>query len=181
MAFEELEKNRMKAYISKVSIEYIQETIKKNNLKKVLEIGTCYGYSALKLSTVAQSVTTIEKDHESVEIAGKNFKKYKKDNIKIIEGMAIPILKQLQKKGEKFDLILIDAMKKEYKEYLILGMKLMDKGFIYADNTLSHKERLEDFFKYLNKSKLNWKELNIDKGLVEITKEHTNHALKCMV
>ncbi len=163
MDFEELRIHKMN--ISKESIDYMLEVIKKNKLKKVLEVGCFNGYSALKFSTAAEIVKTIEMDKRAVELAKNNFKKYNAKNIEILEGDAITILKNL--KG-KFDLVLLDAMKKEYKEYLLLSLKLVEKGFIYADNTISHKEHMKDFFDYLENSRLKWKELDIGKGLVEI-------------
>jgi predicted O-methyltransferase YrrM len=60
-------------------------------------------------------------------------------------------------------------MKKEYKEYLILCLALINKnGLIYADNTISHKNKMNNFFDYLRSSKLEWKELGLGKGLIEI-------------
>ena len=163
MNFEELAKN--KKNVSGESIEYIKSIIKTNKLNKVLEIGTYNGYSAIHLSTVAKSVTTIEIQEESIQEAKANLNKYSINNVKIIHGDAIEVLKNL---NEKFDVIFIDAMKRQYKEYLILALKLIDKGYIFADNTISHKEKMKDFFDYLESSKLNWKELGIGKGLVMI-------------
>ncbi len=151
--------------ISKDSIEYMLSIIKKFKLNKVLEIGCFNGYSALKFSTAAKEVKSIEIDKISIEIAKENFKRYNVHNIEILEGDAKEVLKNLD---EKFDLILIDAMKREYGEYLRLSLKLIDKGFIYADNTMSHKDNMKDFFEFLEKNKLNWKELGIGRGLVEI-------------
>ena len=165
MEFKELEDNRQQMNISRESIEYMLNIIKKGKLKKVLEIGCFNGYSALMFSTVAESVKSIEIDKKFIEIAKGNFNKYGVRNIEILEGNAKEVLNNLQ---DDFDLVLIDAMKREYKDYLILALKLVKKGFIYADNTISHKDKMNDFFEYLNNFKLNWKELGIGRGLVEI-------------
>lgn len=165
MKFTELEENRYQMNISKESIEYMINIIKKNKLSNILEIGCFNGYSALKFSTVAKQVTTIEIDKSAIEMAKENFKKYNIKNIKILEGDAKEVLKNIE---EKFDLIFIDAMKREYIDYLKLSLNLIDRGFIYADNTISHKENMKDFFDYLESSDLNWKELGMGRGLVEI-------------
>ena len=69
----------------------------------------------------------------------------------------------------KFDIIFIDGRKSEYKKYLILSLRLLNKdGLIFVDNTLSHKAKLNEFFEYLKKSKLDYKELDIGKGLMMI-------------
>lgn len=151
--------------ISEDSISHMLEIIKKNKLKKVLEIGCLLGYSALRFSTVAESVKTIEISKTNSEEARKNFIIFNAKNIELLEGDAIAILGKL---NEKFDLIFIDAKKEQYKAYLISALKLIDKGFIYADNTISHKEYTGDFFEYLGNSKLKWRELGLGKGLVEI-------------
>ncbi len=108
---------------------------------------------------------TIEIDEKAAEIAERNFTKYRSNNIKILIGDAKEIIPNLK---ENFDLVLIDAMKREYKNYLVQSLKLVKSVFIYADNTISHKEYMKDFFEYLDKNKLNWGELEIGKGLVEI-------------
>ncbi len=165
MGFKELEENRYEMNISRESVEYIINKIKQYKLKKVLEIGTFNGYSVLKLSTAAEHVTTIEIDKIMAETAKKNFTKYNSNNIKILIGDAKEIIPNLK---ENFDLVLIDAMKRDYKNYLVNSLNLVKKGFIYADNTISHKEYMKDFFEYLNEKKLNWRELKIGKGLVEV-------------
>lgn len=165
MDLEELGKNNYQMSVSSESIEYMKQVVKKNKLKKVLEIGTFIGYSAIHFSSVAEKVVSVDIDKKSIEIAKQNFKKFNSKNIEVIEGDAKEILANL---NEKFDLIFIDAMKREYKNYLILSLKLIKKGFIYADNTISHKEHMKEFFEYLDKGKLNWKELGIGSGLVEI-------------
>jgi len=79
----------------------------------------------------------------------------------------LEILKTLK---EKFDLILIDAKKSEYKKYLELSLNLLNKNsLIFADNTISHKESMEDLFRYLKNSNLYYQELNIGKGLMIIS------------
>ncbi len=117
-------------------------------------------------STVAETVKTIEKDKQAIDIAKANFEKYNVKNIEIFDGNALETLKEID---QTFDLIFIDAMKREYKSYLLFALKLItSEGFIFADNTISHKDKMKDFFDYLENSNLNWKELNIGKGLVEI-------------
>ncbi len=172
MEFKDLEEQRHQMNIARESIDYILSVINKNRLKKVLEIGCFNGYSALMFSTIAQEVKSIEIDKKAIQIAKNNFERYEVKNIQILEGDAKEVLSKL---NEQFDVILIDAMKKEYKEYLILCLKLINKyGFIFADNTISHKEQMKDFFDYLESSNVQWKELNIGKkgnsisGLVEI-------------
>ncbi len=162
----ELEKNRLQQNIQLESIEYIKKKAREINAKEYLEIGLFNGYSALQMSRIC-NVTSLEIDKLNIEKAKQNIKKV--NNIKIIEGDAKKSLEELRKLNKNFDIILIDAMKSEYKEYLEKCLNILNKnGLIFADNTISHKEKMENFFEYVEKNKIKWKELGIGKGLVEI-------------
>ncbi len=156
---EELEKNRQQPYLAKESVDFISIICKIKNPKNILEIGTCHGYSALNFSLMAEKVVTLEVDEQAVKIAKENFRKAEVKNIELIEGNALEILKNLK---EKFDLIFIDAKKAQYKNYLELSLNLLNKnGLILADNTISHKDSMKDFFEYLKNSNLFYQTLNI--------------------
>ena len=55
-------------------IEYILEYIKNNNVKKILEIGSAIGYSAIRFASINNDieVTTIERDNNMYKEAVKN-------------------------------------------------------------------------------------------------------------
>jgi|SRR3989344_5046614 len=164
----DLELNRREMNISKESIEFISIICKSLKPKNILEIGTFNGYSALWLSLYAENVTCLEIDPISINTAKENFKKADAKNIKIIQGDAVETIQKLK---ERFDIILIDAMKSQYKIYLELSLnKLIKNGIIFVDNTISHKDKLQEFFNYLKNSKLYYKELNLGKGLMIIAK-----------
>ena len=158
---EELEKDRHQMYLSKESIDFISIICKIIKPKNILEIGAFNGYSALNFSLLAENVITLEIDRNAVETAENNFKRAGVKNIEIIKGDAVETLKKLDK---KFDIIFIDAKKSEYLEYHKLSLNLLNKkGLIFADNTISHKESMGDFFEYLKNSNLYYQELNIGK------------------
>ncbi len=167
-AIKYFESVRKRPYVESVSINFMIDFITKNNLKTVLEIGACEGYSAIMFSSVVDKVKTIEISDESAEIVKNNLNRFDIKNVEILHGDANIILKNL---NGKFDVIFIDAMKKYYKNYLELSLRLLnDNGVIFADNTISHKEDMQDFFDYLKNSDLNYKELNIGRGLMRISK-----------
>ena len=111
--------------------------IKISDSKKILEIGTFYGYSTIWLARSIENgiIYTIEKDKDSYEKAEQNFIKANVNNkIKILKGTAEEILPTL---NEEFDLIFIDAEKNHYLQYLYFAEKLLKKGgLLAADNTL---------------------------------------------
>ena len=60
--------------IERDSIKFIQKYIKLNNVKKILELGTAIGYSAILMASVDDDVeiTTIERDDKRYREAVKN-------------------------------------------------------------------------------------------------------------
>ena len=117
--------------------------IKISNIKKVLEIGTFTGLSALSISLALPDdgkLVALDKNEETNKIATSFFKKAKQDHkIKTIIKPALESLEEL--KNNKFDMIFIDADKMNYKEYYERSLKLINKnGLIIVDNVLWHGE-----------------------------------------
>jgi caffeoyl-CoA O-methyltransferase len=106
--------------------------------KKVLEIGTYTGYSALCIYEGLDKkgiIHTIDKNEELVEIQKKYFKKTG-EREKFIQhtGNALEIIPEI---NETFDLIFIDADKENYINYFnCIIDKLNKNGVILADNVL---------------------------------------------
>lgn len=106
--------------------------------ERILEAGTFTGYSAICLAKGLSEngqLITIEKNDELESLAQKYFQKAGLDK-KIVQrtGPALEIIPSL---NETFDLIFLDADKREYVEYYNLVLnKLRKGGIIIADNTL---------------------------------------------
>lgn len=106
--------------------------------KIILELGTFTGYSAICLAKGLQGngkLITIEIDDELENLAAKYFKKAGIKN-KIVQriGSALEIIPKLE---ETFDLVFIDADKREYIKYFEMVFdKVPSGGYIIADNTL---------------------------------------------
>lgn len=106
--------------------------------KYILEIGTYTGYSAICLAEgLIQNgeLHTIEINEELSDFSLKYFKKANLDQkIKLHNGNAIEIIPTL---NMKFDLIFIDADKKNYCHYYELALSKIKKGgYILIDNVL---------------------------------------------
>ena len=94
-------------------IEFLTDFIRIHQVKKILEIGSAIGYSAIKMALVNPDiqVVTIEKDEKRYLEAVKNIKKFQLENqITILFKDAL----ELDLK-EKYDLIFIDAAKSQNK------------------------------------------------------------------
>ena len=130
-----------KMQISISQAYFFQFFIKSNNLKKILEIGTFTGYSALSMGLVLPKdgkLTCLDINEKTSEEARLFFKKANLDKkIKIILAPAIKSLNKFKKDKKKFDMIFIDADKENYKNYYEVSLDLVKKnGFILVDNVL---------------------------------------------
>lgn len=108
--------------------------------KRILELGTFTGYSALCLAeglTAEGKLISIERNDEIEEMIHKHLSLSPlSQQIEVIIGDAKEIVKGFTGK-ESFDLVFIDADKREYCAYLELVYPLVPiGGIILADNTL---------------------------------------------
>ena len=106
--------------------------------KRVLELGTYAGYSALCMAEampVDGVLHTIESDDELEDFILENLATVEHGTkISLHIGEALNVIQQLD---ETFDLVFIDADKREYSAYFEAVLpKLRKGGFIIADNTL---------------------------------------------
>ena len=93
-------------------IDFICSYIKEHNIKRILEIGTAIGFSAIEFAGVAPdvTVTTIEMDIDRHIKAKQNIHDSGMDGrINAIHGDALKV-----ELDQQFDLIFIDAAKGQY-------------------------------------------------------------------
>ena len=116
--------------------------------KKILEIGSFTGFSALSMALALPSDGLLISLDKSPEFSMKAQSFYKKSNEKKIKQIikpAIESLKELKDSSQKFDLIFIDADKENYLKYYEECMDLINKnGLIVIDNVLWHGEVTDD-------------------------------------
>lgn len=120
--------------------------------KRILEIGTFTGYSALCLAKGLQKdgqLHTIELRKEDADKAKSFFdRSFYKEQIILHIGNALDIIGGLD---EEWDLVFIDADKENYMAYFNLVFPFVrPNGFILADNVLFHGEVLETEIKGKN-------------------------------
>ncbi len=115
--------------------------------KRILEIGTLGGYSAIHLARALPEdgkLVTLELDPHHAEVAHRNFERAGvAQKVEVRVGPAAQTLQQLAAANEPpFDLIFIDADKDGYTEYLRLSLPLLrEGGLLLGDNTLQGVER----------------------------------------
>ena len=132
------------------TLEVIEKELKSNPPKRILEIGTAVGYSAMCFSEfldVNGEIDTIERDEERVKEAKINIKKVGvEEKINIYEGDAVEILPTL---NEKYDMVFIDAAKGKYPFFLQQALRMINEnGIIFADNILYKGYVMSDYNKH---------------------------------
>ena len=127
---------------------FLRFLMKMKQPKRILEVGTAIGFSALLMSEYAPKdckITTIEKYEKRIPLAIENFKKAgKEDVITLLQGDALEILPTLT---EEYDFIFMDAAKGQYIHFLPDILRLLAKdGVLVSDNVLQDGDVLESRF-----------------------------------
>ncbi len=123
--------------IGKVEGKLLQMLIKISNTKRVVEVGTFTGYSALVMAEALPEdgiLTTCENSREYADIAQRYFEKSpygKKIQLKL--GPALQSLKAIPDNSEDF--VFIDADKPSYGIYFDEALRILRSGgIIFVDN-----------------------------------------------
>lgn len=122
--------------------EFICEYIKNHNVKRILEIGTAIGYSAIRFAQVSPDVkvTTIEYNIDREIKAKQNFHDCGlEDRIEAIFGDAL----MMDLEGQ-FDLIFIDAAKAQYIKFFEKYKKNLAPQGVFISDNLSFHGMVED-------------------------------------
>ena len=149
---EVLEKIEQQAHIDKVpiirkemeSFLRVMLTIKKP--KRILELGTAVGYSAILMSECLDcdgKIITIENYDKRIPIAKANIAMAGKENvITLMEGDAMDIMADME--SNQFDFVFMDAAKAQYINFLPHVIRLMTDGAILiTDNVLQEGDVIE--------------------------------------
>jgi predicted O-methyltransferase YrrM len=147
---QETDRARRMLNLERSTAELIQILVLSSARKRVLEIGTSNGYSALWLASAlrripqARRLTTIEYDARKVEQARLNIATAGlSETITVHEGSATEIVLTLP-----FDCVFFDADRISAPEQLrILLPKLERDVLLLTDNVLSHPEEVAGYLK----------------------------------
>jgi predicted O-methyltransferase YrrM len=136
--------DQQRLQISISQAQFLQTLIKVSGVKKILEIGSFTGFSALSMALVLPpdgTLTSLDKNSEFSNKAKSFYKKANEKKIKQIIKPALESLNELKNSKQIFDLVFIDADKENYLNYYEICIDLIDKGgLIIIDNVLWHGE-----------------------------------------
>lgn len=122
-----------------VSMQFVMQLVRLQKPKRILELGTAIGYSALQIAAASpeSEIVTIERDELRFKQAQENIKALQmQDRIEILFGDALEMAHEVTEKSP-FDLLLIDAAKGQYQRFFDLYHPLILKGgVILTDNVL---------------------------------------------
>lgn len=120
-------------------IETLLQLLRIQDSKRILEVGTAIGYSALRMAEALPnaSIVTIERDLERIQSAEEYMSRSKYgEQILLIKGDALEV-EELVSGQAPFDAIFVDAAKGQYKKFFEIYSKyLSDDGMIITDNVL---------------------------------------------
>ena len=148
---EQLEQEAKAAYVPIIRRQmqsFLRMFLTMNRPKKVLEVGTAVGFSAILMCEYLPEdshVTTIENYEKRIPIAQANFEKSGyADRITLLAGDAADILPTLQ---DTYDFIFMDAAKGQYIHFLPEVLRLMHPGSVLVtDNVLQDGDIIESHF-----------------------------------
>ena len=121
----------------------------------IVEVGTSLGYSTLWMAEAAREyggkIITLEHEPSKVLKTQKLFDELGyQDTITLLETDAKEFLKTYT---QKIDLLFLDALKREYIDYIKLAEKNMPVGsLLIADDVVTWRRKLDDFFSYIETS-----------------------------
>lgn len=116
--------------------------------KRGVEVGTATGYGAILMGWGFERngghLTTIEIDPEMARKARQNIAKMRlKKSVTLVEGDALKVLPKLE---GRFDLVFLDAVKRDYLKYFrAVEPKLEPGSVIVADNAIRLANQMRDF------------------------------------
>jgi len=148
---EEIGKKSFIPSIGPVKGKILSEVVRKLKPRKILEVGSLYGYSAIlitKNSPANAEITTVEKNPEHARVTEQNVERAQLENqIKVIQGDAMQTLSKLP---GPFDLVFLDAEKTQYLDYLkAVEDKLHQGSVVVADNVGVFQDQMQNYLHYV--------------------------------
>jgi len=134
--------------VSEEDGRFLRVMVAATGAKRVLEVGGAYGYSAiwigLGLRETGGHLTSIEFDPARAKVAAANVRNAGvADIVTVVAGDAFA---EVPKLAGPFDLVFVDAWKRDYKRFLdLLLPRLSPRGLFLAHNVVNKESEMRDF------------------------------------
>jgi predicted O-methyltransferase YrrM len=151
---EEMTEKRFLPIVGPEKGEILAKVVRETRPKRVLEVGTLIGYSAIIIGKELDKdahLITIEIHADEAKMAQENMRRAGiRAKVEVLVGDALSVIPKL--KG-LFDLVFIDAEKTEYFQYLkLVEDKLHTGSVLVADNVGIFADQMKDYLEYLRSS-----------------------------
>ncbi len=148
---EALEQEALDAYVPIIRKDmqtFLKMFLAMKKPKRILEVGTAVGFSALLMCEYSDpdvQITTIENYDKRIPVARANFARAGREHqITLIEGDAQDVLKTLD---GPFDFVFMDAAKGQYIHFLPDILRVLQKdGVLISDNVMQDGDIIESHF-----------------------------------
>ncbi len=117
---------------------FLDQVVRACGVRRALEVGTAIGYSGTWIASALPSdgrLVTIDVDPDRVATAKRHFAEAGvADKVECLLGPGLDVLRGIE---GSFDLLFVDALKEEYRGYLLIALpKLRVGGVVVCDNLL---------------------------------------------
>ena len=148
---EQLEQEALETYVPIIRKDmqtFLKTFLAMKKPKRILEVGTAIGFSALLMCEYSEPdvhITTIENYEKRIPVARANFARAGREKqITLLEGDAQVVLKDLE---GPFDFIFMDAAKGQYINFLPDILRLLPEGGVLISvNVLQDGDIIESHF-----------------------------------
>lgn len=145
--------------VSEEDGRFLRTLVGTSGAKRILEIGTARGYSAiwmgLGLRDTGGELVTIEFDAARAREARTNIERAGlASTVRVVAGDAFAEIPRL---GGTFDLIFLDAWKPDYRKFFDLTFpKLTPGGVFVAHNVVNKRDEMKDFLQAIHSRQDAW-------------------------
>ena len=145
--------------VSEEDGRFLRVMIASSGARRVLEIGGASGYSAIwmgiALRDTGGKLVTIEYDPARARELAANIKRAGlSDVVQVVAGDAF---QQIPRLPGTFDLVFLDAWKRDYKRFFEMMYPRLDKGGLFiAHNVVNKRDEMGDFLDVVQKHPSLW-------------------------